>query len=89
MSPVKSPVTLFGLPKLPARYAGLVMPFLLSLLMTCIVSFISTLNSIDLSPDFSLVWLRAWGLSWMIAFPTLLLVLPLVKRLTAAIVDTP
>ena len=89
MHPVKSSASVFGLPKLPARYAGLVMPFLLSLLMTCIVSFISTLNSIDLSPLFPPVWLRAWGLSWLVAFPTLLLVLPLVRRLTAALVDTP
>ncbi|RYG86771.1 MAG: DUF2798 domain-containing protein, partial [Alphaproteobacteria bacterium] len=27
----------------------------------------------------------AWGLSWLVAFPTLLLILPLVRRLTATI----
>jgi hypothetical protein len=29
---------------------------------------------------------RAWGLSWLVAFPTLLLVLPLVRRAVARIV---
>ena len=50
----------FGIPKLPARYGSLVMPLLLSILMTCIVSLISTFNGIGLSPEFAFKWLRAW-----------------------------
>lgn len=74
--------------KLPARYATIVMPLLLSVLMTFIVSFISTSRGIGFGPELPRVWLSAWGLSWIVAFPTLLLVLPLVRRLTAAIVET-
>lgn len=33
------------------------------------------------------VWLGAWGLSWIVAFPTLLMVLPLVRKATAALVE--
>ena len=80
--------TIFGLPKLPARYASVVMPFLLSLLMTCIVSFISTLKSIGFVPVLVRTWLGAWSISWLVAFPTMLLVLPFVRKLTAAIVDS-
>lgn len=75
--------------KLPARYAGLVMPLLLSVFMTCIVSFISTVNSIGMAEHLFQIWLGAWALSWAVAFPTLLLMLPLAKRLTALLVDTP
>ncbi len=74
-------------PKLPARYAVVVLPLLLSLLMTSIVSFISTWNGIGFAPDFVGVWLGSWGLSWVVAFPTLLVVLPVVRRATAAIVN--
>ncbi len=63
------------------------MPFLLSVLMTFIVSFISTLRGVGLAPDFISIWLGAWGMSWVVAFPTLLGVLPFVRRATAAIVD--
>lgn len=73
--------------KLPARYASFVLPLLLSILMTFVVSFISTVNSQGLGGDFLSTWLRAWGVSWLIAFPTLLLVLPLVQRVTAAVVN--
>lgn len=76
-----------GLPKLPARSAAWVMPLLLSILMTFIVSMISTLRGVGLSPEMPRIWFSAWGLSWLVAFPTLLLILPLVRKATAAIVD--
>lgn len=74
------------MPKLPAKAAPLVMPLLLSVLMTLIVSLVSTLKSLGLEAFTLQGWLSAWGLSWLIAFPTLLLVLPLVKKLTAYLV---
>jgi hypothetical protein len=80
--------TLFGFAKLPARSARWVTPLLLSLFMTCIVSIISTLKGVGLVPDVLHVWLGAWAVSWVIAFPTLLLVLPLVRKATALVVET-
>jgi hypothetical protein len=85
-SPATGP---FGLPKLPARFAGVVLPFFLSIIMTCIISMVSTLRSAGLSPGVFQLWLGSWALSWVIAFPTLLLVLPLVRRATAAVVHLP
>lgn len=76
-----------GFPKLPARCAAWVMPLLLSILMTFVVSMISTIRGVGLSPDMPRIWMSAWGISWIFAFPTLLLVLPLVRKATAAIVD--
>lgn len=77
---------LFGIPKLPARYGTLITPLLLSVFMTCIVSLISTLKSIGMSAQFIPKWLGAWGVSWLIAFPVLLLVLPAVRRTAATLV---
>lgn len=75
--------------KLPARYNAIVTPLVISVLMSCIVSGISTLNGIGLAPDFPHVWMRAWGTSWIFAFPTLILVLPVVRRIVATIVEQP
>jgi hypothetical protein len=77
-----------GFRKLAPRYGVLVMPLLLSVVMTCIVSLVSTLRSVGLTADLLRIWLSAWALSWLVAFPTLLVVLPLVRRLTAAIVES-
>jgi hypothetical protein len=73
--------------KLPARFGMFVMPLMLSILMTFIVSFVSTLRGIGWTNDFVWTWMSAWGMSWLIAFPTTLLVLPLVRRATASIVQ--
>jgi hypothetical protein len=75
-----------GIPKLPAAYAKVVLPFFLSIIMTCVISLISTLRSAGWGAGFFPLWLGSWGLSWLVAFPTLLLVLPVVRRATAAVV---
>jgi hypothetical protein len=67
--------------KLPVRYAAFVSPLVLSVLMTFVVSLISTLKGVGLRPDFVSLWMAAWGLSWLVAFPTLLAVLPAVRRI--------
>ncbi|MDV6332763.1 DUF2798 domain-containing protein [Asticcacaulis sp. 201] len=74
------------LTKLPAKYATLVMPLLLSVMMTFVVSAISTFKNIGFADNFAAHWMSAWGMSWVIAFPTLLLALPLVRRVVAMIV---
>ncbi len=75
--------------KLPARYGALVTPLILSGLMTLIVSGISTLRVLGPTPAFLQSWPGAWGLSWLIAFPVLLLALPAARRLTALLVAAP
>ena len=83
------PQTSSGTRKLPARYAAVVLPFFLSCIMTCLISGISTLRGVGLAPGVLQLWLGSWGVSWLIAFPTLLAVLPLVRKLTAAVVEMP
>ena len=86
MNASNKPTIFLGIPKLPARYGSLVTPLLLSIFMTCIVSLISTLKGIGMSSQFTSKWLGAWGVSWVIAFPVLLLALPVVRRATAVLV---
>lgn len=76
------------MPKLPKRFAGLLMPLILSMLMTCVVSAISVLRASGWQPDLLQIWLKAWALSWAVAFPVLLCVLPAVRRIISALVET-
>ena len=76
-------------PRIPARYAHLVGPLLLSCLMTLLVSLIATLRSLGLVDGLFRIWMGAWLLSWMAAFPALLLVQPLVRRIMNVIVAKP
>lgn len=83
------PARRFRLRKLPARYAGIVMPLVLSVFMTCVVSAIATLRSVGMVDGVQWLWLQNWALSWVVAFPTLLLVLPLVRRVVGLLVAAP
>lgn len=75
--------------KLPAKYEARVMPLLLSIFMTFIVSLVSSLLAVGFSKELVTLWPQAWVTSWVVAFPTLLLVMPMVKRLTKIIVAPP
>jgi len=75
--------------KLPARYTAVIMPLVLSVLMTFVVSAISTFRSLGPTPAFLATWPSAWAISWLVAFPTLLAVLPLVRKIVALAVEPP
>ncbi|MCJ2129929.1 DUF2798 domain-containing protein [Methylobacterium sp. E-045] len=71
---------------LPPRSQWLLMPLLLSVLMTLIVSAIATFKTLGPDGAFLAHWPPAWALSWVVAFPTLLVVPPLVRRIVAFLV---
>ena len=75
--------------KLPARYNLVAMPLALSFLMTFIVSGISTFNGVGFVAGVVEKWMQAWGLSWIVAFPIMLFVLPVVRRIVAIFVEPP
>lgn len=73
--------------KLPARSLSYVLPLIISIMMSCVVSGVATLRSIGFREDFFHVWLTAWPVSWIVAYPVLMLVLPLAKRIAFMIVE--
>jgi hypothetical protein len=75
--------------RLPARYHAIVLPLILSFFMTCVVSLISTLRSVGLIEGVVPLWLGAWGLSWAVAFPLLLVVMPLARAVARWCVEEP
>lgn len=68
---------------LPKRFAPILTGFLLSGLMTLIISGVATFRNIGLAEDFVSKWLAAYLNGWVISFPTVLVVAPLVRRLVA------
>lgn len=77
---------ILGFPKLPQRALIFLVPFFLSLVMSGIVSFISTVKTLGFSWQLVSPWLTSWGISWAIAFPTVLFVLPFARKLSLLLV---
>jgi hypothetical protein len=73
--------------RLPARYELPLFALLLSGLMSLLVSGVATLNAIGPIAGFTTKWLAAWLGSWAVAFPAVMVVAPLVRRVVARCVQ--
>ncbi|MBM2575944.1 DUF2798 domain-containing protein [Jannaschia sp. Os4] len=68
---------------IPARLAPVAFGFVLSGLMSLIVSGISTLRAMGWAEGLGAAWLGAWLTSWAVAFPVVLVVAPMARRIVA------
>ncbi len=66
---------------IPQKFSPYVFSFYMSLLMSCIMSFVITLFNVGLVEGILWIWLQAWGFAWLVALPTVTLVVPVVRRL--------
>lgn len=71
---------------IPPKYAPLLFALILSCLMSLLVSGIATLRAMGLAPQFTEFWLGAWLTAWLFAFPSVLVVAPLTRRLVGVLV---
>ncbi len=73
--------------RLPARAAPLVLPFVPTLAMSGTVSATFAVNAPGFTAEVLRDWPVAWMMSWLVAFPTMLVVLPAVRRVVAMLVE--
>lgn len=66
--------------RVPARFAPVLFSALLSAIMVCIVSGFVLVTTQGLHPDLAMRWLKSCATTWPIAFPTVAIVAPLVRR---------
>ncbi|WP_375571233.1 DUF2798 domain-containing protein [Ahrensia marina] len=74
---------------IPQRFAPILFGFILSGLMSLLVSGIATWRALGLPPEFVAVWMAAWINAWIVAFPAVLVVAPVTRRLVAKLVKAP
>lgn len=63
------------------KYQSVVFAFFMALLMSCLMSFVISVFNVGLVNNIVTIWLRAWSFAFIVAFPAVLLVAPLVHRL--------
>lgn len=73
---------------IPARMAPILFGFILSGLMSLIVSGIATIRAAGLADGVFGLWMGAWITSWLVAFPTVLVVAPMARRVVAKLVKS-
>ena len=77
------------LPKIHIKHLIWLMPLLLSGLMSGSISGFNLLLNKGLVHNFFHLWLKSWSLSWLIAFPLIMVFLPLVRKFLMQFVSLP
>lgn len=71
--------------RVPARYSPLVFGALLSAIMVAIVSAFVLATARGIDSGFAAQWLKSCATTWPVAFPTVTLVAPWVRRVVARV----
>jgi FtsH-binding integral membrane protein len=71
---------------IPKKYEHIAFGLLLSGLMSAVVSMIASLRAVGFDRSVLTLWIGSWPIAWSIAFPTILVVAPMVRRLLKRIV---
>ena len=64
----------------------MVFAFFMSLLMSCLMSMVVSLLNVGFDKNILHIWLKAWGGSFVIAFPAVYLVAPVVGKLVNLVI---
>lgn len=69
--------------KLNEKQANVLSMFIMVAIMTCVVTLVMAL----LNHSFELLkWMKGWGISFLVAFPTVLVVMPITKKIVSKLV---
>lgn len=68
------------------KYEIFVFAFFMSLFMTILMSFFVTYFNMGFHADFVSLWVNAFLKTWGIAFPTVLIVVPQVRKIVSKLV---
>ena len=74
---------------IPAKYGHFLFSFLLSGKMSLLVAFIATVKTLGFPEGFIGLWLSSWVSSWVIAFPAVLIIAPIVRRIVGKVTYEP
>jgi hypothetical protein len=71
--------------RIPVRFAPIIFSALLSAIMVCVVSAFVLAMSRGIHPGFFAQWVKSCATTWPVAFPTVAVVAPLVRKFVARI----
>jgi hypothetical protein len=75
--------------KLPASYLRFALPMCTTVFMTFLVSGFATWRAIGTAPGMVWTWMGSWLIAWVIAAPTMFVMMPIVRRWLLRIIEEP
>ena len=68
-----------------SKHHKVVFSFFMALLMSGIMSFVISVFNVGLANNIVSIWLKAWSFAFIVAFPTIMVISPLVHKLVALV----
>ena len=65
----------------PKRFSNILFSLILSIFMTFMVSGVSSYTAIGINERFFEFWMTSWFRGWIIAFPAIIFIAPLTKKI--------
>ena len=67
------------------KHHKVVFSFFMALLMSGIMSFVISVFNVGMVTNIITIWLQAWSFAFIIAFPTIIIVSPVVHKLVSLV----
>lgn len=67
------------------KHHKIVFALFMALLMSCIMSFVISVFNVGLVSNIFYVWIEAWAFAFIVAFPTITVVAPIVHKLVSLV----
>lgn len=68
-----------------SKHYKIVFSFFMALLMSGIMSFVITVFNVGMVSNIISLWLQAWSFAFIVAFPTIIVVSPVVHKLVTLV----
>jgi len=67
------------------KYHKTIFSFFMALFMSCIMSFVISVFNVGMVTNIIVIWLKAWSFAFIVAFPTIIIVSPIVHKLVSLV----
>ena len=73
--------------KIPKKFTHLIYSFLIALIIPFLMTFFVTLINAGFSKELLFLWMRNFGIAFIIAFPLIYLIAPKIRKAVEAITE--
>ena len=70
-----------------AKYQHIVFAIFMAAMMSCLMSLVISVFNVGLVENIVHIWFKAWGFAFIIAFPAVVVVTPVVRKMVSLVID--
>lgn len=71
--------------KIPKKFAPVLFAFFMAIIFPFIITFFIVLINVGFTNDFFLRWMKSFGITFIIAFPTIIGLSPMIRKIVEKI----